>query len=201
LLLIHVHSEDPDIRWLAANVIAAEAPRSGFARQAMKGVKDALAAVSAIQNLDETDPSTGHVNFKMTRGEVQYQRYVAILEGLQIENLSLHEMAGQLEARARDTVLLALAFRNDTLVHDEIVKLVQDSDAGMFRLWAASALEKIGTAADLPMLRRLATGDPLEREGGGVSGRSENSRYPVREGAKQAIDAIQRKVELNRTSA
>lgn len=188
----HIQSENPYIRWIVAGIMASEAPTGELADQALNNIKEALIAVAKIADIEVIDPSTGRVNYKMTFGEAYYQRYMSMLPQLRVENSALRRIAEQLQGRARDTVLLALAFRDDSSVHDEIVKLAQDDSAGMFRAWAASALPAVGTVDDLPLLRRLAETDPLVRGGGGYVLPRNRSNYPVRERARQALKTIQR---------
>ena len=67
----------------------------------------------------------------------------------------------------------------------------------MFRAWAAMTLEKIGTADDLPMLRKLAKTDPLAPQGPlplPHPPQTLGPTYPVREAATAAIAAIEKKM-------
>jgi hypothetical protein len=106
-----------------------------------------------------------------------------------------HDLTKHQNGRARDVVILALAERGDKTVHDEITKLAQDSDAGLFRAWAVNELRTIGAADDLPMLRTLAATDPLVRDGGLPPPHPTDSRgptFPVRDAARDAIRVIEK---------
>lgn len=188
LLKPHIEGGGPLTRWRAASIMASESPPGELADQALKCIVKALVAVEEIPDLDRIDPSTGHVNYQMTVGEWHYHAYAGMLHQVKVENPALHETTKQLQGRARDTVVLSLAYRHDKSVHDEIVKLAQDEDAGMFRAWAAAALTDIGTTGDLPLLQKLSKTDPLKRSGGGFGTRS---NFPVRESAKNAINTFE----------
>src|SRR5207237_7611114 len=127
-------------------------------------IGQALSAVAHIPGVSDLDPRAAWFSTVQTLGEEYYRRYGHALATAHVENQALHELAKQLQRPARDAVLLALARRGDKSVHGEIVKLAQGGE-GMFRAWAATALEKIGTKDDLPMLRTLAKTDPLVRKG------------------------------------
>lgn len=184
LLKPHIEGGDPLTRWRAASIMASESPPGELADQALKCIVKALVTVAEIPDLDQIDPSTGEANYQMTVGEWHYHAYAGMLHQVKVDNAALHETAMQLQGRARDVVVLALAYRHDKSVYDEIIKLTQDEDAGMFRAWAAATLCEIGTADDIPLLRKLAETDPLKRSGGGLGARSS---FPVRESAENSI--------------
>ena len=193
LLEPHLKSEDADTRWRAAGIVASEAPPGELAERALKGIGMTLAVIADMSGVDALDESTGHVNYQMTVGEAQYGRYIPMLIGIRVENSALREVADQQQGRARDAVLLALAHRGDESVREEIVDLAQDAETGLFRAWAASALETVGTTAELPLLQMLAKNDSLFRKGGGNPPPGTVDRnYPVRRAARQAITAIEK---------
>ena len=64
--------------------------------------------------------------------------------------------------------------------------------AGLFRAWACQAMGKIGTAADLPLLREVAEKDPMQRERGGcLAPMNKDIVYPVRDAAHEVIKTLQ----------
>lgn len=196
----HIKSENPYLRSTTATIMASEAPAGELAGQALQQIKIALSAVDAIPELDKIDPSSGRLSYQMTVEEGHYQRFMSLLSKVKADNDALFEMADELNGRARDTVLLSLAWRAEPEVHDEIVRLLQDPDAGMFRAWAASALLRIYQVDDLPLLRKIAKSDPLERGGGGdvvvpKEARNPNAQYPVRLSAGQTVKSIERAIE------
>lgn len=185
LLKPYLESKDVFLHWKAVAVLARE-PSGDYADHALDAIGHALAGVADLPN--------GSDRFQwdtyLTVAEWSYERYLSCLVELRVTPEALHKLAQQLQGRARDVVFLALAQRGDTLVHPEMIRLAQDAEADMFRLWATRALEKIGTAADLPLLEKLATTDPCLREMPGRGGGVER-RYVVRDAAKVALRAFE----------
>ena len=195
LLGRHLNSSDPHTRYRVAHVMATEAPHGELAERALDGVSTTLAAIADVPDVDAIDEGSGLVNYEMTHGEWHYSQHMGLLVRSNVDNGALHELADKHQARARDTVLLALAFRGDTSVREEIVELAQDPNAGLFRASAARALGAIGTPNEIPLLQSLKESDPLKRDGGGCIPplREDSLRgYPVREAAQQAIKKLER---------
>ena len=124
---------------------------------------------------------------------------MGVLMVLHVDDSTLHELASQLQGRAKDMVHLTLAHRADGSVRKDIVQLAQDPKAGLFRQWAVTALERVGTSDELLVLQTIADTDPLIRKGGGCFPRPEGSgpTYPVRESAKQTIHSIKKQVQYS----
>jgi HEAT repeat protein len=184
------HQEDL-VRWRAADVLADD-PTGKRSDETLQVVAEALAAIPRLPNVNapyRQFPPTG-----WTVGEACYHRYVYILVRVKADDEALRALAKRMEGRGRDAVLLALAQRGDKTVHDDLVKLAQDSKADLFRAWAVTALRKIGTSEDLPLLRTLAKTDPLVREGPSGPG-DDNTRptHPVRQAAEDTIRTLEKK--------
>lgn len=184
-------SKNPLVSWRAAEVMAAGASGK-LADEAVEAIGQALTAVAGLPGVGAPDPRGYRFGTVHTLGEQYYFRYTNALERAHVDNQSLHELAKQLHGRGRDTMILALARRGDKSVHEEIVKLAKDPQAGLFRAWAATALEKIGTSDDLHLLRTLAESDPLVRAGA-LPGDAIVPTYPVRRAAEAAIRAIEKR--------
>ena len=76
----------------------------------------------------------------------------------------------------------------------EIRQLLANQQVGIRRQWAAWSLAVIGTQEDLALLNKIATTDPLQRDGSGcvrLPGGQERPYFPVREAAKDAVRKIE----------
>lgn len=171
--------EDRFVQWHAADVMAA----GESAGEILEAVGQLLTAVEEVQDAEAR--------------ESYYLRYISTLINIKTENEQLLQLLEQQQGLARKTVALALAHRGDQSVREEIIELANASEVGLFRAWAAKALGRIGTAADLPLLRTLAEADPLVRKqtrrGAVVPGQT-NGNYPVRKAAEQAVQVLENKL-------
>ena len=115
-----------------------------------------------------------------------------MLVSVRAEDTVIHYLTATLQGRAKDAAILALAQRGDVSVRDEVIRLAEDAEAGLFRAWAARALGEIGTLDDLLFLHTLADSDTLIRRGPQPSPRRlPGPTYPVREAARDAIRMIE----------
>jgi hypothetical protein len=173
-------------RWRAAEVIG-RGTSGPLAVEAVSAIGEALFKVEEIPNLDqETGGRLGQI--ASTLGEDHYSRYAGALASADVENAVLRGLATLANGRPKDVAKLVLARRGDESVHDDIVRLMQDPAAGVYRAWAARTMPMIGSASDLPLLQRMAESDPLERRDGSDvrgprSARNGGMRYPVRDAA------------------
>jgi HEAT repeat protein len=187
--------EDKLVSWRAAAVMAGDATGK-FAVEAVDAIGQALSAVSDIAGFDEIDLHANRLGTDQTVGEEYYRSYELALAKVKVDDKVLHELASRQKGRARNAVVLALAQRGDKSVRPQILKIAQDPDAEMFRTWAVHALRDLGTMDDIPLLRNLASTDPLEREGLlGPPNRlhTRGTTFPVREAAKAAIRVLEKK--------
>jgi len=170
-----------------------------LANEAVEAIGKALSAVADLPEVDALLPlPSKHPGTEHTLGEQYYYAYAGALASANVDDQTLHDLAKQLHGRAKDAVILALAWRSDKSVHEDLVKVVQDVQAGLLRAWAVRALGEISTQDDLPFLRTLAENDTLIREGPvsqplsrGPGDVSVGSTHPVCEAAKDAILAIE----------
>ena len=187
--------------------IMAEGTSGELAKEAVEFIVKAMNAAPDFQNFDAIVPDRHGI--ETTQGERYYQGYRNMLVSVRAEDTVIHYLTATLQGRAKDVAILALAQRGDKSVRDEVVRLTQDAEAGLFRAWAASALGEIGTQDDLPLLRTLVDNDHLVRMGSASllpprPSRSDQSSplpppppgargptYPVREAAKDAIRMIE----------
>ena len=186
-------SKDRLVSGLAADVLAGD-PTGKFAGDALAAIGQALAAVPNLPDANDFDERGLFLGTEMTVAEEYYDRYSVALMRVRIDNGALHTLAAGLKGRARDAVTRALALRGDKSVRQDILKLAQDPQAEMFRVWATQALREVGTADDLPLLRTLAERDPLVREGLLPPPHPMHSRgdtYPVRAAAKDTIASLE----------
>lgn len=188
----HIQSANSHTRFLAALAISRGSP----AELAWPSILEAIRKVEEIPNLDAMDPSSGYHSDQLTTREANLFQFISVLGQVKVSEAVIREASKGLSGRTRDILLLGLAFRGDASVHDDIVRIAHDPDAGLFRGLAASSLEKIGTPEDLPLLRKLVESDPLVREGGGmVRLTGGGANYPVRRMAKQAVGTIERRTQ------
>jgi hypothetical protein len=191
LLEVSLTNNDGPVRWRASAILA-------------NGTTGALAveAVDAIGNalMVAAEPPTANSLYPRGGGntclEMSALRYINALKAARVEDSQLAGLAKRLRGRARDAVVLAQALRGDLTVRPDVVKLAQDPEAGMFRTWAATALGRVGTSEDLPVLQELARTDPLARESQPLPPSLPGSWrkvYPVREAARTSIDRIQKR--------
>ena len=185
--------KDALVSWRAAAVMA-DGAYDKLAVGTVEAIGQSLAAVTDLPGVDAPDPTGYRFGVVYTLGEQYYSRYANALEHAHVDNAVLHRLATRLLGRARDTVILALANRGDKSLREEIIKLAQAPQAGLFRAWAATALGQIGTQADLPLLRSLAESDPMVRKGPLPPPQPTDRlgpTYPVRQAAKAAIRTIE----------
>ena len=185
--------ENEFVRWRAIEVMAAE-PSGKYGSEVLKAARKALLSIPGQPNVDQLYRSS--LQTGLTVGEASYFRYLRVLTRVQVKDDALHALAEQIKGRGRDVVLLALAGRQVTPAHGELMRMIHDSKAGMFRVWAVTALGQTGSRNDLAMLRSLATSDTLVREGRLSPPHPIDSlgpTYPVRLAAQRAIRMIERR--------
>ena len=83
----------------------------------------------------------------------------------------------------------------DSSARTEVLQILKDPQAGILRMLAAQGMQRIGRPEDLPVLKQVATSDPLRRARGGHRRASVEGKkfYPVREAGSAAIKIIQDK--------
>ena len=105
----------------------------------------------------------------------------------------MKEYTARTSGKTRYCILIARANRGDSSVKNDLIKILSDKDAEMFRYWAARSFETIGTPDDVPFLNVIADSDTLERDP------HDSMRSPpiflVRQAANDAIKKIQAKSE------
>jgi hypothetical protein len=183
-------SPDGPVRWLAAGVLV-RGSSGPLAADAVAAIGDALTVAADQPDAGAPYPrGGGYTNLEMSAGP-----YIQSLKTARAEDRELSALTQRLRGRARDAVTVARAERGDRSVRQDVGGLARDTEAGMFRAWAATALGVVGTPDDIPALQQLAGSDPLTRTGQSSStplppGKVANI-YPVREAAASAIRQIQ----------
>jgi len=188
------------VQYRAAAVMAS-GTSGELANEAVEAIGKALTAVADLPDADTFLPVQNyHPGTEESLGERNYIAYMGTLVNANVDDRTLHNLAGRLQGQARYSVIMALGWRGDLSVHDELVKLIEDTQAGLLRARAVTVLGEIGTPEDVPFLRTLEENDPLMRQGP-VSrkpfdtGVDVGPTYPVREAAKSAIYSIELRVE------
>ncbi len=178
------------IHLAAADVIAAD-PRPVLLKVRVEVVLAVLSGVAGMPQKHEIARRSS-----LTYAEMAYGRLLGILREMPAEAGPLLKRALAARGGAERAILvISLASRGDATVRKDILAILADGKAGLRRAWAARALGVIGTAEDLPLLKRLARTDPLERDSASDVGPAgaRPKIYPVRWAAKDAIEAIERK--------
>jgi hypothetical protein len=179
------------IRFAAADVLSSD-PRAVLLKERVDLVLAMLADVAKMP-----EPDKVYWPGYLTYSESAYHHMLYDLRQMPAEaGPLLRDACGKGRGVERDVVVMARALRGDAAVRNDVRAILADGQAGLRRAWAANALEAIGSAEDLPLLRKLAETDPFQRDRGGCVGPPPGIReakfYPVREAAKQAIRAIER---------
>lgn len=181
-------SLDPDLRRLVVGVLGND-PSGQFAPEKVAAI---VQAIPAIATMDKADAVAWPGSW--TKAEVHYREYIGALAGMAnaakpIADEIVRAKAGETAWRC---LVLARALGGDAKARPELLRILQDSDAGLFRAWAAQALVEIATSDDLALLREVAEKDPMQREQGGcIAPQNKQLYYPVRQAAQQAIKALQ----------
>jgi hypothetical protein len=176
-----------NVRLLAAAVLAAD-PRGKFPSQKVNAI---LAAIKEVADLPHAQKIQWHSSF--TYAESSYFQYLRCLSEMPGADEILRQATGEAPPLVRDILVIARARRGDATSRKDLQRILDDQQAGIRRAWAVRALGVIGHQNDLPILRKLAASDPLERDRGGdvgPPGRS-NTFFPVREAAQEVIRQLE----------
>jgi len=175
----------------AADVASAD-PRPVLLEERVALLVDLLSDVAGMPGKDKPIRH-GHMN----RVEAAYFSLLIDLTDMPAEaGPLLKQASAKRRGVQREVLIIARARRGDATAREGIGAILADKKAGLRRAWAARALGVIGSAKDLPLLKRLAETDPLARERGGdvgPPGFRQAKFYPVREAAKDAIRAVEQK--------
>jgi hypothetical protein len=177
-------NKDPFVRWRITEILVNE-PTGKYFNEAIAAIGKTLSEVENMPDFNKPRPGTG-----LTMGESYYSYFFNMFSKQRLDLQVIQNIAKPLKGRARDVLLITLARRGDTSVHDEMIRIAKDPQAEMFRVWAVRTLLLIGTPDDLPLLRSLAESDPLvrsERLRPPNPTDSMGPTYPVRNAAKAAI--------------
>jgi hypothetical protein len=181
--------------WMALRLAAADVV-SGDARSVLlaERVDLILAVLSDVAKMPERDKVYWPGN--MTHAEAAYARLLLNLVNMPADaGAFLEKACAARRGVERDVLIIARASRGDATVREDIRAILAEEKAGLRRAWAARGLGVIGSAEDLPLLKRLAETDPLAREMGGEVGPPgfrQAKFFPVRNAAKEASQAIER---------
>ena len=145
-----------------------------------------LKAVAAVPELPEKDKIWWPGS--MTHAEGSYHQYINALAEIAGADEPLRKVAPP-PGPARRVVAVARARRGDAAVRAEVRQILQDPRAGMFRVFAATALGVIADEQDKALLTELAKSDPDTRDAGGCMAPpgAPNTYYPVRGAALSAL--------------
>jgi hypothetical protein len=181
------------VRCLAAAVMAAD-PGGKFPAQKVDAI---LAAVEEVASLPHA--SKIHWPGSYTYAESSYHHYIRCLSEMRGADEALRQAMGRATALARDILVIARAQRGDATARKDLHRILDDQQAGMRRAWAARGLAVIGTQEDLPILKKLAASDLLERDRGGDVGPPgrKNTYFPIREAAREAILRMESRLRMS----
>lgn len=182
-------SENQAVRWSAASAMGKE-PQGTHATLYVDSLRQAIAGASETANAQDTYPRD-----YFTYAEMDRFKYLEALSQMPAD--VLEGASRQTSGAVAQSVAIALARQGGTGGVSTIRATLKDSNAGLMRLWAAQALGKIGTAADLPLLESVAKTDSLSRRDPSrtrIPGEA-SELFPVREAAKGAIAEIKARNE------
>jgi hypothetical protein len=185
--------QDPEVDYRVVRVMAFGCTDE-LALEALASMTNSLAAVADLPNInDERRRSHGGT---LTIGESYYQEYKFYLMNLQVDIQHLREQAQRLEeGAARDLIHIVLAYKEDASTHDDIIAIIQNKEAGMFRAWAVVSLQYIGDLQDVGLLKQLEADDPFVIQRQDHFGPNIVDFYPVRSAARGAIVVIEGKYD------
>jgi hypothetical protein len=192
LLVAGMKHDDILVSGLSAKVLT-QLATGELADEAAASVIHALTAVPAKTKGKDPKPRGGYVSIAVTPSESLYGAYLDALVSVGAKNDTLQKLTKDLSGQARQAAVIALATRGEESLHPELVKIVLDQQAGMFRVWAINGLRRIGKPDDLPLLRKLMESDTFAREGNNCFDGKNGPKYVVRNAAKDAISAIENK--------
>jgi hypothetical protein len=172
-------------RVLAADVMAAD-PSDRAAAQKVAAI---LAAVDDQANMpDANNVQKLHIG---TNAETCYYSFIRALAEMRGADDALRQAAGRSSPLGRDIVAIARAERGDAAARPDLRRILEDPKADLRRAWAAQALAKVGNKDDLPLLKKLADSDPMERLDMRSDVGSSHNYFPVREAARLAVKQIE----------
>jgi hypothetical protein len=192
LLVANMKHDDTLVSGLSSMVIA-QLATGELADEAAASVIQALKAVPARTKDKDTKPIAGFISVALTPAESLYRHYISALVAVGVKNDTLRKLAKGLTGKEHDAIVVALAARGDTTVRLELIKVVLDQEAAMLRVWAVDGMRTIGTPDDLPLLRKLAESDTFSREAHNCLDGKRDPNFVVRNAAKDAISAIEKK--------
>jgi hypothetical protein len=187
-----MRSEERSVRWAAASVMAAD-PGSAHAGEKVAAIADALADVKEVR---ETDQEYARMGVDYSLAEMTYGGYIRSLADMRGADDALRAVSSDVQGEALQAVTIARGLRGDSSVKGSLTGILQDTDAGAMRVWAAEAMGRVGTESDIPLLREVAGSDPLLRDRyQDVGPVAVVKVYPVRDAAQRAIKSIERRTE------
>jgi len=189
--------KEPHTRLMLIRVVGlvmAADPGSEFA-------KEKVDAILAAAGLTPDMPDAGELpvilsGIRLTFAEIHQGDCLNCLSRMKNADAPLREAVGRTAGLSRDIACIALAMRGDASMRPEMRRILQDDTAGLLRKWAAEGLGPVGTSQDVPLLKRLAESDPLEREAVhdvGPPDMTGRKVYLVREAARLAIELLSKK--------
>jgi len=187
--------KDPYTRLMLIRVVGlvmAADPGSEFAKEKVDAI---LAAAGRTPDM----PDAGELpvilsGIRLTFAEIHQGDCLNCLSRMKNADAPLREAVGRTAGLSRDIACIALAMRGDVSMRPEMRRILEDDTAGLLRKWAADGLGHIGTSQDVPLLKRVAESDPLEREAVHDVGRIRGLKvHPVREAARLAVELLSKK--------
>ncbi len=182
------------VRWVAVAVMA-EDPGETLAAEKVSAIVTAMADIRLLPKRRK-DVVT-FLGLDLDDRERTWSRYLGALVKMRGADVPLKKITPQTSGKVQDAVLVARAARGDRTVIADVRKVLQDPKAGMLRVPAARAMGRIGTDADIPLLRRIARTDPLTRQEHQCMPPCTYTAHPVRRAATHAIAKIEARANDN----
>ena len=187
----YLRSDHLSLRLISARVLTEDSTTA----HAAKKVRLALESLATARDVKEPDriwwPGS------LTHAEGLHHALVDCLSKMRGVDKVLRDATPQLKGVTRTCVLIARAQRGDATVKRELTRDITNPELGIVRAWAVRTFETIGSAEDLPMLRRLAKSDPLQRKQGGCL-EPDKLIFPVRRAAAQAVRHVEQRTGRKR---
>jgi hypothetical protein len=192
-LLVEVsRHENWNLRFRAADLVV-EGSEGPSAQEALAVVGRLLAEIKDHPEGDVVIPSR-FGSIPHTTAENYYQWSARQMFRLKVDDEALRMIVPRHEGPARDAIHFALAHRGDASVRERMIELLADPASHMNRIEAAGALGRIGTEADLVLLRRVAESDPYDLGAPARRGSDQPPQFPVRQAASGALVDLQRRL-------
>lgn len=169
---------------LAAQVLGMD-PREDTAERKVGMLMSAAATLDQLDDADKIEPELG-----FTSREAALMIYAGSLANMKGSEPALGRYLDDGSEVRRALAATALAQQGHPNAHDGVVRIARQSDDGLLRTIAVSALKKVVTEQDRTWLQQLAQDDPYRRPAIGRHADEQEWRYPVRDAAQEVLKGL-----------